>query len=97
MKLTAKEYTKLNEYERQLQRAYYGNYIFGMTHGENEALTAIYNEVFNKHEQPSNCNKCRLKLIRMLGELYFKAKREKQEAMAKAREAKKGRGGDKDE
>lgn len=96
MKLTDRQYRKLKEYEKTLNRAYYGNYIYAVTHGENEALTAIYNEVFNKHEQPSNCNKCRLKLIRMLGELYFKAKREKQESMARAREQKK-EGGVKDE
>lgn len=88
MKLNDRQYRKLKEYEKQLQRAYYGNYIYAVTHGENEALTAIYNEVFNKHENPSNCNKCRLRLIRTLGELYFKYKRDKQEAMAKAREKK---------
>lgn len=71
IKLTKEQRQALLPYERYLNTAYYGNYIHGMTLREAQEVYKIYNEVFNKNERSFTCSHCRLRITKLLAQLYF--------------------------
>ena len=83
VELTTKQYNRLKKFEKHLNTAYNGNYIRDITIIEVKELFEIYNEIYNKNEKNITCNNCRIRIIKMLGSLYY-AKKNKSTKRAKA-------------
>lgn len=69
--LTTEQYNRLKKFEKHLNTAYNGNYIRDITIIEVKELFEIYNEIYNKNEKNITCNNCRIRIIKMLGGLYY--------------------------
>lgn len=74
IKLTSKQYKALKPLERHLNRAYYGQYTIGLNNDDAELGFSIYNEIYNTKERSYSCARCRLRIFRELGKLYFSYK-----------------------
>lgn len=72
--LNNEQYERLLKYEKHLNRAYNGNYVYNMLKSEAEEIFQIYNEVFLKNEKSTGCTRCRLNVCKLLGNQYFKYK-----------------------
>lgn len=83
VELTTKQYNRLKKFEKHLNTGYNGNYIRDITIIEVKELFEIYNEIYNKNEKNITCNNCRIRIIKMLGGLYY-AKKSKTTKRAKA-------------
>lgn len=83
VELTKELYNILKKYEKHLNTAYHGNYIRDITIIEVKELFEIYNELYNKNEKNITCNNCRIRIIKILGSLYY-AKKTKTTKRAKA-------------
>ena len=71
VELTTEQFDKLKKFEKHLNTAYHGNYIRDITIIEVKELFEIYNEIYCKNEKNITCNNCRLRIIKMLGSLYY--------------------------
>lgn len=71
VELTTEQYNRLKKFEKHLNTAYHGNYIRDITIIEVKELFEIYNEIYNKNEKNISCNNCRIRIIKMLGSLYY--------------------------
>lgn len=71
-KLSKEQRQALLPYERHLNTAYYGSYIHGMTLSDAREIYKIYNEIFNKNERSFTCSHCRLRITKLLAQLYYK-------------------------
>lgn len=74
VELNTKQYNILKKFEKHLNTAYNGNYIRDITIIEVKELFEIYNEIYNKNEKNITCNNCRIRIIKMLGSLYYAKK-----------------------
>ena len=78
--LSKKQYDTLKPYERQLNNAFRGGFLVGMGSKSVNDLINAYNDVFDKNELYTNCNKCIFNFVYALGEEYFKYKEQHPDA-----------------
>lgn len=95
IKLTNKQYSTLKPYEKHLSNAVYGDYLYGVTLSIVSVITDVYNEVYKKKESVTNCSKCRLRIFKAVGKLYFEHYKELSDRMENARKEKKRTKGEK--
>jgi hypothetical protein len=84
VELTTEQYNRLQKFEKHLNTAYHGNYIRDITIIEVKELFEIYNEIYKKTEKNITCYNCRIRIIKMLGSLYY-AKKTKTTKRAKTK------------
>lgn len=72
--LTNEEYEELKKYDRHFITAIEGQYIYNMSPSEASIIFNIYNKVFCKFEKNLYCMSCRLRIVQLLGKLYFERK-----------------------
>lgn len=72
IKLNKEQRQALLPYEKHLNTAYYGSYIHGMTLSDAREIYKIYNQIFNKNERSFTCSHCRLRITKLLAQLYYK-------------------------
>lgn len=86
VKLDTEHYNKLKKFEKHLNTAYNGNYIRDITIVEVKELFEIYNEIYNKNEKNITCNNCRIRIIKMLGSLYYENREKKNTNKSKTKQ-----------
>lgn len=69
--LTPEQRERIKPYERHLHSAFYAQYVVGLTEKVKRELFAVYNQVFQAHENNLYCNYCVLNVCARLGRLFF--------------------------
>ena len=71
MQMTEEVYQRLKPFEKHLRRAYYGNYLYGINKADYDIIFAAYRELGGKEGLWYTCNVCLLKLLKIMGGLYY--------------------------